>query len=299
MGCHGRNAAVIAGGLVAVRVINAAQLHRLLVEDSKPSVIDCRFDLSDVDAGYRAWQSARIPGAVYADLERVMSDMTVAGLGRHPLPTLRSLADWLGAQGISTNGPVVLYDQSSGAIAARMWWLLDQLGVQDVRLLDGGWSAWVRSELPTESGTSSPTEPSMAVRAPDFRSVVFTDELLCLLEESACLLVDARASERFKGLVEPLDAKAGHVPGAVNYPFTNNIDTQGHWLSSAVLRERWSTQLGAHSPRDVVHMCGSGVTACHNVLAMELAGLVGSRLYAPSFSGWIADDSRPVEFVSR
>lgn len=284
---------------MATGLIQAAELAARIQTDGASetlAIIDCRFELNDTDAGRRQWQAGHVPGAIYADLEQQMSDMSVPGQGRHPLPSLAELGAWLNAHGVTPQHTIVLYDHDTGALAARMWWLLQQLKADRVLLLDGGWTAWCAAEGNVSKHPPTRRPHQEASWSPgQYSGVVSTPQLQRMLDTGTCLLVDARAANRFTGAFEPLDRKAGHVPGAVNRPFSRNLNAQGRWQSVDALRQSWTEQIEPVPTERVVHMCGSGVTACHNMLAMTLAGLHGSSLYAPSFSGWIdASADRPV-----
>lgn len=257
-------------------------------------VVDCRKDLADPAKGRRDYLEGHIPGAVYAELDTDLSDLSLQsrGLGRHPLPSAETFSAVLGRWGWRPGQQVVAYDAANGALAAaRLWWLLRLAGEPAVAVLDGGYAAWQAAGWPTET-----TVPQCA---PTTVSVQF-DRAQLVLDHAALhaapvpLLIDARATPRYRGDTEPLDPVAGHVPGALNRPFTANLAMDGRFKSEAELRREWQSVLGERAPSDVVHMCGSGVTACHNLLAMEHAGLAGSRLYAPSWSGWVSDRWRPV-----
>lgn len=260
-------------------------------------VIDCRFDLADTDAGQRAFVLERIPGARYAHLNQDLSDLSqMATNGRHPLPGMSSLSASLSRLGINRHSWIVAYDQDSGAHAARLWWLLRSTGFRQVQVLDGGLSAWKRESHPTECGPaaryhSTPLPEKLQLRED---SHIATAQLQRGLAAANLMLVDARAEARFRGEVEPLDKVAGHVPGAVNRPYLNNLGADGHFKRPQQLRTEFEALLNGQSPKRVVHMCGSGVTACHNHLAMDVAGLGGSRLYPDSWSGWITDPERPI-----
>jgi thiosulfate/3-mercaptopyruvate sulfurtransferase len=257
-------------------------------------IVDCRFALADPGQGEREFLEGHIPGAVYASLDRDLSDLSKRGLGRHPLPDPKAFAQTLARWGWRSGMRVVAYDDAGGALAAaRLWWMLDAAGIA-ASVLDGGWPAWRDAGLPTESGEATPLPaPSVELRFDPGR-VVNYDELEALRQRPATLLLDARAAPRFRGDSEPIDRVGGHVPGARNRPFLDNLEADGQFKPEAALREEWNAILGRYAARDVVHMCGSGVTACHNLLAMEAAGLHGSRLFAPSWSGWVSDPSRPV-----
>lgn len=258
-------------------------------------VLDCRFDITDANAGWQAYGQAHVPGAFYAHLNTDLSDMGRSGLGRHPLPDPGLFAAVLGRYGIDVQTQVVCYDDASGALAAaRAWWLLRTCGHASVAVLDGGWSGWNAAGFPVAA--DKPRHRIGDYPAKWDAEAVITDArtLTEALEADQIILLDARAPARFSGEVEPIDAKAGHVPGALNRPYTANLENGGFFKGAEQLRGEFRTLIGDRAPHDVVHMCGSGVTALHNLLAMESAGLHGSRLYAPSWSGWIADPRRPV-----
>lgn len=257
-------------------------------------VVDCRVDLADRTQGERSYLAGHIPGAVFADLERDLSDMSrvAEGLGRHPLPSAAAFGAVLGRWGWTPGLQVVCYDAGPGALAAaRLWWLLRLAGVREVAVLDGGFAAWQAAGQPVETAVPART-PTQVTLAWDARQVIV--DHAALHTAPAPLLLDARAAARYRGDIEPLDRAAGHVPGARNRPYMDNLLADGHFKPPAQLREEFAAVLGDAAPDEVVHMCGSGVTACYNLLAMEHAGLTGSRLYAPSWSGWVSDPSRPV-----
>lgn len=285
-------------------LIDASSLRDLLAGAERSHVVlDCRFDLKDPEAGRRAYLAGRIPGAHYADLNRDLASPVTAGSGRHPLPSPTAAAGFFQGLGIGDDTQVVAYDEANGSFAARAWWLLNWLGHSGVAVLDGGFAAWVHGGGPVESGAphASAGNPRRGdARAPRFtarpqaKAAVTTAEVFEALEDPRRVLVDARAPERFAGAVEPLDPVAGHVPGAVNHPFTDNLDSQGRFLGAAELRRRWLERLAGRPPEDMIAMCGSGVTACHNLLALARAGLSGAKLYPGSWSEWIRDPARPV-----
>lgn len=254
-------------------------------------IVDCRFDLADPAAGRREWQAGHIPGAVHADLETVLSGPVTVESGRHPLPAVTQLADWFGRHGIGPGTQVVAYDASGGAFAARCWWLLHWLGQEAAAVMNGGWSAWQAAGLPVSDAPVAPTAREFVARPHAAWIADHADVLAISRGDAPGSIVDARDAERFRGEVEPIDPVAGHVPGAINIPFKQNLDTTGRFLAPDALRARFADVAG----QNAVHMCGSGVTACHNILAMDYAGLPASRLYAESWSGWIRDAERPVE----
>jgi thiosulfate/3-mercaptopyruvate sulfurtransferase len=265
--------------------------------DEALRVIDCSFDLADPAAGEDMHRRLRIPGARYAHLDRDLSDLSrKACAGRHPLPGLRALSASLSRLGIDRHSHVVAYDQGPGMYAARLWWLLRSCGYRRVQVLDGGMAAWQAAGLPVETGTPVTQRPSRLPEALRMapRAVVDADDVQSGLAGRAIVLLDARAAARFRGEVEPLDPVAGHIPGAVNRPFTDNLASDGRFKTRSQLRAEYLHLLAGRRPSAVVHMCGSGVTACHNKLAMDIAGLRGSRIYADSWSGWITDPGRAV-----
>ncbi len=260
---------------------------------ASPVILDCRFDLADPGKGRRMYAEGHLPGAGFADLDLDLSSPIGPLTGRHPLPDTAKLAEQLGAWGIGADTPVVVYDDQGGAFAARLWWLLRWLGHRDVRLLDGGIQAWI-----TAGGTLTAEVPHPARRRfeprPDPRAWVSTTDLVRLLASGRIQVIDARAPARFRGESEPIDPVAGHIPGALNLPLQGNLGEDGRFLPAQLLRERFLAAIGTRDPREVAHSCGSGVNACHNLLAMEIAGLAGSRLYAGSWSEWIRSPDRPV-----
>jgi thiosulfate/3-mercaptopyruvate sulfurtransferase len=271
--------------------------------DPELVVIDCRFDLAHPEWGAEAFGAARIPRARYAHLERDLSGPLSPHTGRHPLPDAATLAARLAAWGISPRSQVVAYDQGPGAYAARLWWLLRWLGHSRVAVLDGGFAAWQEEKLATEHGPPGPQAGDRGAAAlgarPRDEMVVSTTEVesalaVGLIARREWVLVDARGADRFAGRNESLDPVAGHIPGACNHPFTRNLDARGRFLDRGTLRERLAAVLAGEPSDAVVAMCGSGVTACHNLLAMEVAGLEGGRLYAGSWSEWIRDPTRPI-----
>lgn len=257
-------------------------------------VVDCRFDLADAGKGERDYLVAHIPGAVYAHLDHDLSDLSLRGLGRHPLPDDARLTAALSRWGWRPGLAVVAYDDANGALAAaRLWWLLRLAGHPRVAVLDGGLAAWRAAGLPLETGPVQRAPSDVQVHL-DRAQIVGIDELERRRAAGGLLLLDARAAPRYRGEVEPIDAVAGHVPGARNRPFSDNLDASGRFKAAAELRREFEALLAGHAAGAVVHMCGSGVTACHNLLALEHAGLAGSRVFAPSWSGWISDPARPV-----
>lgn len=255
-------------------------------------LLDCRFDLGDRQSGAHAYAEGHLPGARYADLE---SDLSApkrrAEDGRHPWPDADVFDATLGAWGITPVHQVIAYDAGDGAFAARAWCLLQVFGHRKAAVLDGGFARWQQLGLPTESAL--PVISPTAYRGRFDRSRLLDAEAVQAHLDSGGLLLDARAAARFCGEVEPIDAVAGHVPGARSRPYSENLE-HGRFKSPARLATEFKQALEARKPEDLVAMCGSGVTACHHLLAMQHAGLRGGRLYAGSWSGWIADPTRPI-----
>jgi thiosulfate/3-mercaptopyruvate sulfurtransferase len=257
-------------------------------------VVDCRFDLQNEDWGRGQYLDGHIPGAVYASLSHDMAGPKTGTNGRHPLPSIDALSATLGRLGIRRGMQVVAYDQDSGMYASRLWWLLRYAGHDAVAVLDGGWAKWIRERRPTRSGEETRSgESFVAAPRPEMR--VGVDEVVAQLGNAKTLLIDARAPERYEGRTEPIDRVPGHIPGALNHHYRSNAGDDFTWLPPQELRETFLKVLGPHEPSDAVMYCGSGVTACHNLLAMTHAGLPGGRLYAGSWSEWSADPDRPVE----
>lgn len=263
------------------------------LDDPRWVVIDCRFSLTDPEAGRRAYAVGHIPGARYAHLNEDLSGTVLPTSGRHPLPPPQALAARFGAWGITAGRQVLAYDDSFGAIAARLWWMLRWLGHREVAVLDGGLPKWTREG---RSMTEAAAPMVTADFVPNVAADAWVDTAFVerIREDRGYRLVDVRGEERFNGEVEPLDRVAGHVPGARNLPFEDNLALSGEFLPPGELRSLYAGVLDGVSPREVVYMCGSGVTACHSILAMEHAGLSGARLYPGSWSEWITDPGRPV-----
>lgn len=279
-------------------LIGAATLRDLL---GKPeiAVIDCRFDLMNPEGGRRAYLEGHIPGARYADLNRDLSAPITATSGRHPLPSPNQFLAFLARLGIGRSTQVIAYDDSAGAFAARLWWMLRWIGHPAAAVLDGGLRTWLSEGGALQSGEEKPLAAAADGRhlsqQADAAAVIETAEVEQRMRDPAFLLIDARAAERFAGAVEPIDAVAGHIQGAVNHPFSTNLGADGRFLAAPDLRLLWEKRLAGRSPSQVAAMCGSGVTACHNLLSLEVAGLRGAKLYAGSWSEWIRDPHRPVE----
>jgi thiosulfate/3-mercaptopyruvate sulfurtransferase len=257
------------------------------------AILDCRFELSKPDWGERAYASGHIPHALYAHLDRDLAGPVTPASGRHPLPAGDAWAETLGRWGIGAQVQVVAYDQGSGAYAARLWWLMRWAGHTQVAVLDGGYAAWLAAGLPVSAAPATRAARTFTPRSSNLRTLT-SAELGPAMRDHQILLVDARGADRFAGDNESIDPIAGHIPGAVNQPFAGNLGQDGRFLPAQELQRRWQALLGTRAASEVVSMCGSGVTACHNLLALEIAGLAGARLYPGSWSEWIRDPTRPV-----
>ena len=274
-------------------LVTVSQLEKSL-RGGEVIAVDCRFDLRNPLRGRELWLESHIPGARHADLDHDLASPVRPDSGRHPLPSPEAFSNFLASIGWQPGLSVVVYDGGSGALAARLWWLLRYFGIEDAALLDGGFAAWRKAGLPVEQGVTEVTPTPRVPLQPGHMPVVTTGQIEEQLEKGAMMLLDARDPARFRGEQETLDARAGHIPGAINRPFGENLDQNEVFASPESLRARFETLLGETDPNRVTHSCGSGVTACHNLFAMELAGLSGSALYPGSWSEWIRDPKRPV-----
>ncbi|MFG6449059.1 sulfurtransferase [Roseateles sp. BYS180W] len=277
-------------------LISAAELHALLAQPQAPVLVDCSFALTDPQAGALQYAQAHIPGAHYlhleADLSGPKTDAQGRFAGRHPLPDPHQLTQCLRGLGLHRQQRLVAYDRQGGLFAARLWWLARWLGHAPVQVLDGGFEAWVAAGGTVQAGQEPQPQTGDFEASASLQATLSATELLATLDTQT--LLDARAPERFSGQVEPLDPQAGHIPGALNHFYQHNLGADGHFLSPAELRQRFSAVLGQRDPAAVVHQCGSGVSACHNLLAMAHAGLPAGPLYPGSWSEWCSDPSRPV-----
>lgn len=263
-------------------------------------VFDVRHDLADHEAGRRAYEQGHVPGAIYLDHERQLAAPKTGRNGRHPLPEPGQFAALMKLQGLTPATQVVIYDGGNSMFAAHLWWMLHWLGHERSAVLDGGWPAWLDAggAVETKVNVGSLTE-ARALEALDYGSApamptADAAAVLANLDAPAFTVLDARAANRFRGEVEPMDPVAGHIPGALNRPNSLNVQSDGRFKPTAALRAEFEAVLGGRDPSLVVHQCGSGITACHNLFAMELAGLKGSALYPGSWSEWCSDPSRPV-----
>lgn len=279
---------------LAHRLADAEWVQRTLV-------VDCRFNLADTQAGLQAWHQGHIPGAIYAHLDQDLSGPKTGRNGRHPLPTAEAFVRTLQQWGVTHDTHVVAYDDAGGMFAARLWWMLTQWsGLATCSVLDGGWQLW---EQDIGSRSDKADQPHRSTNTPKMgwpedggtAALVTAQQVLGAIHNpDGTQLLDARAPDRFMGQNETLDPVGGHIPGAINRFFKTNLDSQGRFKTADQLREEFTALLGTTQPDHVVHQCGSGVTACHNLLAMDVAGLTGSRLYAGSWSEWCSDASRPM-----
>lgn len=297
--------------MTATPLISATQLQALIASGTPLMVFDCSFDLMQPSAGAQQYAQAHIPGAVHADLNQHLSakhgapgasgtvtaqqaDKPASG-GRHPLPSRERFAMWLSSVGFANNMQAVVYDRQGANYCGRLWWMLKWAGHDAVTVLDGGLQAWQASGGSVNSGDEpAHFQSNFALGAP-LRRLATASDVLAGLGSPAQNVIDARAGARYRGEVEPLDPVAGHIPGALNRPFTENIGADGRFKPTAVLRAEFDALLGGRDPATVVHQCGSGVSALPNMLAMEIAGLGPTALFAGSWSEWCSDPARPVE----
>lgn len=263
------------------------------LNDARWVVCDCRHDLVDIEAGRRAYLASHIPGARLLRLDEDLSGARNGRNGRHPLPDPQALAARLEACGIGNETQVIGYDASGGTYAARLWWVLRWLGHDAVAVLDGGWGAWTAAGFPVTAELPTPQPARFSARHQPARALN-VEQVAADARNRAWLLLDARSPDRFRGENETLDPVAGHIPGAINRFFKENLDADGSFKPAAALKQEFADLLGNTGPEHVAHYCGSGVSACHNLLAMEIAGLRDSKLYPGSWSEWCSNRARPV-----
>lgn len=277
-------------------LISAEQLQALLADPAAVRVFDCTFDLADPGAGHRSYLQAHIPGAIYADLDTALSDKQGTGMsgGRHPLPARDKFVQWLSTTGLTNDMQAVVYDRNGANYCGRLWWMLKWVGHANVAVLDGGLQAWQAAGGAVNKGLEAPNSASKFALAQSLCALVATDTVAKNLGRPVQTLIDARGAPRFRGEVEPLDPVAGHIPGALNRPFAQNMGPDGKFKSAAELKAEFTTLLAGRDPATVVHHCGSGVSAVPNILAMQIAGLGMTGLYAGSWSDWCSDASRPM-----
>jgi thiosulfate/3-mercaptopyruvate sulfurtransferase len=280
------NAASCSSPLISVRELSARPGSPTL------RIVDCRFDLVKPGWGASAYAESHIPGALFASLDSDLSGPVTPATGRHPLPSPQAFAATLGTWGFTSETEVVAYDQGAGVAASRLWWMLRARGHENVRVLDGGLAAWKAAGLPVDKNALSC--PHTRVEARPFAGAIDTEAVQYGLAERSIRLLDARGADRFAGQNETIDRVAGRVPGSRNHPYTLNLGADGRLLDTDALRIAWQRDLAGITPSQLVMMCGSGVSACHNLLALAQLGVEGARLYAGSFSQWIRDPTRPV-----
>ncbi len=278
-------------------LISAEQLQTLIRTGRPLRVFDASFELMNPAAGEQQYREAHIPGAVYAHLDTALSakgDAAAASGGRHPLPAREKFAEWLSSVGFTNHMQAVVYDRQGANYCGRLWWMLKWAGHDAVAVLDGGLQAWQAAGGAVASGVEPAAAPSHFSLKPELRTLASTAVVAQQLGRPTQTLIDARGAPRFRGEVEPLDPVAGHIPGALNRPFGLNIGADGKFKPAAALRAEFEQLLAGRDPATVVHHCGSGVSAIPNLIAMEVAGLGATALYAGSWSEWCSDASRPM-----
>jgi len=278
-------------------LISTSQLAQLM-GDENLVIVDCRFDLLNPDWGFEDYQLAHIPGAFYTHLNNDLAGPITPYAGRHPLPDQDEFVRKLNSWGINQKSQLVAYDISGGAFAARLWWMLKYYGHEQVAIMDGGLSKWIRDGYPISTGVELPKESNAPFKPKiDPTRVVSTSDIERFRLNSSFLLIDARAPQRFRGKFEPIDPVAGHIPGAINRFHADNLSPDGTMKPAEILKSEFEALLQNIPPDKAIVYCGSGVTSCHHLLAMELAGLKGARLYAGSWSEWIRDPAHPIATV--
>jgi len=283
---------------MSYRSIISADVVQQHVNNPQWRIVDCRFNLKNPDEGLALYQMEHIPNAVYAHLDHDLSSPVTANSGRHPLPDVEHFKQKLGQWGINRDTQVVVYDDAAGSYATRLWWMLRWLGHDSVAALDGGFSSWKQQGLPVTADIP-PVRSTTYIGEPKLDMLVDSDMLQQKLGQSQTLLIDVRDPNRFQGLEEPIDKVAGHIPGAINIPWKNNIAENGLYLPKAQLYDHYIKVLRDTPIDNTVFMCGSGVTACHSLLALEYVGIQGAKLYPGSWSAWISDPDRPIETSSQ
>ncbi len=264
-----------------------------IIDRPNTVIFDCRHELTDSEYGINSYNKGHIPNAIFASMDNSLSQKTNGKNGRHPLPELSAFTSWLGVCGVTQSTQVIAYDDAGGAYASRLWLLLKWLSHDAVAVLNGGLQAWI-----SQGGNlvlDTPNQNSSETFEPEFRAIlVDSDFILQHLDDEQTLVVDARSNDRFHGQNESIDPIAGHIPGAINRFFKDNLDSTGKFLAAKDLKKAFEAILGDNLEKTIIHQCGSGVTACHNLLAMEVAGIKNSKLYPGSWSEWISDPSRPI-----
>lgn len=275
-------------------LIEVSQLKEWLDNEDDFLLFDCRFDLSKSEAGHQSYLNGHIPSAIYVDTDKDLAGQKNGKNGRHPLPSIEQWQKTYAELGITPNKKIVIYDNQGAMFAVRLWWMLHAVGHQKIFLLNGGYPAWVRANYESE------TCENIRVAAPEtklqnYKNLVLVDVVEENIKTSKFTILDARANDRFQGNNETLDPVGGHIPGAINRCFKDNLEANGEFKSANTLRQEYGDLLNKTSSESIIHQCGSGITACHNLFVMELIGLKGSSIYAGSWSEWCSDPSRPVE----
>lgn len=257
-------------------------------------IFDCRHDLVDHGKGERLYRENHLPGAYFASVETALAGAKTGKNGRHPLPTPEEFAEFLARCGVTRASKIVAYDDAGGLYAARLWWMARWIGLENVALLDGGWQKWTAENRAVTTAVPTPKPaPALAVTV-DRTAVLSATDVLNRLSDPSSALIDARAGERYRGEVEPMDPVAGHIPGALNRFYKANLKSDLTFRPADEIKTEFRTLIGSRAPERIAHQCGSGITACANLFAMEYAGLPGSKLYAGSWSEWVSDPTRPV-----
>jgi thiosulfate/3-mercaptopyruvate sulfurtransferase len=277
-------------------LISVNALSQLINDSNDLVIVDCRFSLANHNWGKDAYLNGHIPGAVYAHLNIDLSDPVEIGkTGRHPLPDRGRFIQWVRNAGITNHTQVIAYDQGGGGYAARLWWLMRWIGHDAVAVLDGGWASWVKHEMPVDTHIQELKESEFNVSMREDLAIG-TDVVSAWAHDPGHHVVDSREARRYAGIEEPIDPVAGHIPGAINKPYGENLTSDGQWRSQEELRQRFAALLDTTGCENIVFYCGSGVTACHNILAFKYAGLGDARLYPGSWSEWITDQRREIAF---
>ena len=276
-------------------LINANELNTLISASNDLLVLDTRHDLMNTEAGATAYASAHITNAHFMHMDTDLSGAKTGTNGRHPLPDMSVFADKLRAIGLNNDTQIVVYDEHNGMMAARAWWLLRHLGHERCAVLNGGLKAWHTANLPLTADTSTVTAQGHFIAHSSLNRTVTANELMAHLNDATYRIIDARAPERYSGAVAPIDPIGAHIPHAINHFFMRNLNDDYTFKPAEALRSEWLNTFGEQSITHIVNQCGSGVTACHNILAQHVAGLAGAALYAGSWSEWCSDTGRPVE----
>jgi thiosulfate/3-mercaptopyruvate sulfurtransferase len=280
-------------------LIEAPELKKDLESGKEFLLFDCRSDLTNPKAGYESYLGGHIPSAIFIDVDHDLASEKNGQNGRHPLPTIEQWLKTCANLGITKDSSVVIYDNQSCMYAVRMWWMLRATGYNNVRLLNGGYTAWLAagftSEKTDNQRLNTLAAASSMTGAATYKNALLASDLLKNLSSKKFMILDARSAERFRGENETLDPVGGHIPGAINRFFKNNLDANGQFKSADVLAKEFKDLLGEMPSESIIHQCGSGITACHNMFAMELAGMSSSMIYPGSWSEWCADSTRPIE----